>query len=260
VLGSQRQSDGLYYSQSSDGGGTWSQPEAVSEHAIQWSDIVCSGQQTVHRVWQEENESYFINLDQVSNDGGLTWKDPVYITSLSDKVTLGTLTSTRDGELFFIQMIDDSGPVMKAWRWNNTSWEPLESKDLFLGAKSIASSVIAGVTQNGSLGVLISVENQDPKAEVKNELIGLSRAVDLAKPSQSTGQIKIPTPKAVAPASDLSNPSPTSVSTPSLASLGDSTPKILNKNILGGLMIGGVLIFLFIFLLPRGKKVNDKNK
>jgi len=105
VLADRRQSLGLYYSQSTDGGATWSEPEAVSEHPVQWSDIDCSGQQTVHRLWQEENESYFINLDQISQDGGLTWASPIYITSLSEKSTQGALISMSNAQLYFVHIV-----------------------------------------------------------------------------------------------------------------------------------------------------------
>ena len=69
---------GLYYSQSADGGVTWSAPEIVTEQPVQWSEIV-TYPGTVHRVWQEFNRLGASTNHQASVDGGTTWNSPVRI-------------------------------------------------------------------------------------------------------------------------------------------------------------------------------------
>ena len=95
---------GMYYSQSQDGGLTWSDPQNVTESLVSWSDIVPYGDQTVHRLWQEDNGLAVANLSQVSQDGGVTWGKVLDVTDVSEKVFPVTLATNGGGQLSFIQL------------------------------------------------------------------------------------------------------------------------------------------------------------
>jgi hypothetical protein len=261
LLGDGRQAQGLYYTQSANGGTTWSEPEVVTEHAVLWSDIACSDQQNVHRIWQEENESYYASLDQVSQDGGQTWNDPIYITSLSEKPTSGKLTSSENGQIYFITIVEDDNLVMQEWGWDGAAWKLLDSKELLLKGKSTPLAITAGITTKGSLGVLVSAQNQeDPEATLKHEIIVLSRSLELPKNDQPTTPAIISTPAAVATQSDLLNSYPSPVDTPSLVNSGDSPLRKINKNTWGLLFIGGLVVLFFIVFRPRKAKEHNAEK
>ncbi|MGZ9225865.1 MAG: exo-alpha-sialidase, partial [Anaerolineales bacterium] len=68
LLGSQ-QAVGLNYSQSMDGGLTWTAPLMVNQHPVEWSEILAF-KQTLHRFWQEKDQVAISTYHQVSVDGG----------------------------------------------------------------------------------------------------------------------------------------------------------------------------------------------
>jgi hypothetical protein len=79
LLGGQK-AVGLYYSQSTDGGLTWTSPQMVNQNPVEWSEIE-SFQQTLHRFWQEKDQSVTSTYHQISSDGGMTWSQSAALPS-----------------------------------------------------------------------------------------------------------------------------------------------------------------------------------
>lgn len=70
----------LYYMRSTDGGATWSEPEAINSGAarpgaVLWSDLVVSDGRMVHVTWQEWDEASGTRTlwHRLSPDNGITW-------------------------------------------------------------------------------------------------------------------------------------------------------------------------------------------
>ncbi len=98
---------GLYYSQSLDGGMTWSVPQILSEGAILWSDMTTYDRHTVHVFWQEYDSLVYANMSQLSLDGGQTWSKPSEITGSNDHATPVSVTKDGSGIIYFIQLLEE---------------------------------------------------------------------------------------------------------------------------------------------------------
>ncbi|MEW6403546.1 MAG: sialidase family protein, partial [Chloroflexota bacterium] len=76
MLGESPSPLGLYYSQSSNGGIVWSDPELVSDHPEPMGEIFGYDRSVLHRLWQEVQQSTLFTFHQISEDAGVTWATP----------------------------------------------------------------------------------------------------------------------------------------------------------------------------------------
>jgi len=259
------QPDGLYYSQSSDGGLTWSTPEVVSEASVVWSDIVSYDEQTVHRIWQENEDSVVANIDQVSQDGGLSWGKTVNVTGVSDTVLPVTLASNGAGELHLIQLVQEDAPQyikeynlsIQDWRWDGTRWDNQPSQELNIKGEKAQYSITAGMELNGFVSISTIAQYYDLEGELKNEIYTIGRSLGTLDTS------KTPFPAVI------TNPGVDSVSTlpvdiQPIASIEptpypdilDDAPSVLSKN-LGGILLVLLVIGLTIFIFIRRIRRSD---
>lgn len=243
------QSDGLYYVQSSDGGFSWSPPDIVSESSIVWSDIVGTDENTVHRIWQENDDSVIANIHQVSNDGGSSWGKEVNITGVSDAVTPVALVSNGTGELHLIQLVEEDAPQyikeynlsIKDWRWDGSQWTDQPSQKLNIKGDKARFSVAAGISVDGFVSVSILAEYHDLNSELKNEVYNIGRLLSGFEVNKTPYPAIISAPNVEPVLTQSVNIQPTLSATTQYPDITDNAPSALSKNLVG--------IFLVLFLL-----------
>jgi hypothetical protein len=261
--GEPRQSLGLYYSQSANGGTTWSNPETVSEQSIPWSELVAYDKSTLFRLWQEYRQATLVSFHQISLDAGLTWSRPLIVSSIDAKTTsLTGETMDRAGNLYFFQLTGKDNLTLLGHVWNGSSWISQESKELYIQDGGVPVSTTVGVSSKGNLLVSVLASYPYMSDKYNNNIISLSKYLGLSE--------EVPTPypaviamaeSTLAPTEDISDilQSPTQV--PSVKDINNlSSSLIKNKNLIGLLFLSGI-IFLIIFIFrPIGLKKNGRSK
>ena len=255
----------LYYSQSSDGGLTWSAPEIINEGWVVWSDIVCYDGQTVHRLWQENDKSFIANLDQISEDGGSTWGKPINATDVSDVATPVTLALNATGGFHLMQLVaQDSIPYLKEydlkvrdWKWDGSKWESQPDQEIKIQGEQANYSVAAGITTAGSLSVSVLASYKDLLGKTRNEIYAIDRTVDAAQFAATPFEPVIATSNGVPAMTEsanvlLSDSPPSSTPNPVLYA---KTPSSSGRNIAGVfLVVLVVALVVFVFLKRTGRK------
>jgi BNR repeat protein len=248
---------GLYYSQSADGGMTWSQPQMVSEKNVEWSRIVCLDQQVMHRLWQENNVPSRDIFDQISRDGGGTWENPIKIISQNTSTALPELAESADGHLFITQSsVEDRQLIVDVHEWDGSHWVPQESKELNLEANSAQPSVTTRINNQGVMNVIVSASYPELKSGLQNEVVSFSRTLTLdnSNGSQQPASLQISTPVISSSATKVPGIEVTATELSPLAGVGDEPPS--TKNTVGFVLIGVIVFVIAGFLWPKGKKRN----
>jgi hypothetical protein len=258
----QRQSVGLYYSQSADGGVTWSDPEAVSEDPVFWSQIIGYDRLIVHRLWQQYVRSALVTFHQLSRDGGLTWGQPAVVSSSGVMPGLAALTIDRAGNLDFVQLDSTDNLFILDHRWDGSGWIYQTPKKLYLKDRSVPSSITANTTSKGNLLVSVSLDYPFLTDEKKNDILSLGKLVSLPKAVQTAYPAVLPAAKATAMmikgTPDALQPSATD-SPP--AGLNDSPPFLYGtKNLIGFVLLGGIVLLLVRIFRPVSGKQKNQNK
>ena len=150
---------GLYYTRSQDGGLTWLPAETVAEGHIHWSQILASGDDVLHRIWQIDDiaSSRRIIQHQHSLDRGSSWSDLEIISTLH---VAGPVDLDVDslGRLHLVMAVtnisDEVG--LEHWVWAGNQWSLNSSLDLQEDEVSDVVSMSISVTPDGRLGALYS--------------------------------------------------------------------------------------------------------
>jgi hypothetical protein len=251
LLGNQ-QPMGVYYSQSADGGTTWTDPEVISEQPVRWNEIVASGE-TLHRFWQEVNSTVVTTFHQVSADGGNTWNPAESIPTDADIISEPAVTMDWTGKVHLLQMVRESTQTLQEWNWENERWQLSETRKLGIPKPDSQITLASGITSAGKLYAVLQFE--DPLEQgVETNLLNISRSLDITEGVEPS-LVFISTPPAVLlPTStpDLLAETPT-LNSP-LSGIED-TPSPINKNIVGLILVSSVMFLILLFLLPgRSKK------
>jgi len=106
----------LYYTQSEDGGQTFSDAQPVIEEPVAWREIMTDGKGNLHLLWQAQDTPTTV-WDQVSLDGGHTWQHP---QGLHDEGGLAAVTRDPAGRLHLLGV--GSG-ILDHWLWDGRRWQ-----------------------------------------------------------------------------------------------------------------------------------------
>ena len=253
---------GMYYSQSQDGGVSWSDPQNVSESVVSWSDIVAYGEQIIHRFWQEDNGLVIANLSQVSNDGGVSWGKLLDVTDVGEKVSPVALATNGRGQLSFIQLnienfsgIGDDTLMLHDWKWDGALWNPETTREISLKSGG-EYSITAGITSENYLGVSLSTQYHDVTGTLKDQVISFSRFRD-AIGDQSVGMVSlIPTP--LLPSENtivLPDASPAPTANSEILFDSNDPSEGMSKNLVGVALIVVTAIAAFLLLIRRRSSV-----
>lgn len=254
LFGDQEQSLGLYYSQSADGGASWSDEETVSEQSVTWSDIIGYDKLSLHRLWQEKKQSAIVNYHQMSQDGGMTWSKPTIVSRTSGESSLVKLVVDPIGNLHLLQLVDEDKFFIDDRRWDGIRWNSQESKDLDIKNNGLPISLAASITSKGYLVAVTSMNYPDPGGLSKTEIFSLGYSL------QMSGDIATPYPAyvpTVGPDNILIEDTPIALQTPTqispLAGINDTKP-LVSKNLIGFLLVAGILVLIVFVVWPRSKK------
>ena len=141
----------LYYTQSEDGGQTFSDAELVVEEPVAWREIVADNNGNLHLLWQPQNTPTTV-WDQVSLDGGQTWQYP---QGLPDERGLAAVMRDSAGRLHFLGL--GSG-TLSHWIWNDTHWQSEAALEWPLSSEqeSPVELLAAAVNKQGKMMVVLA--------------------------------------------------------------------------------------------------------
>lgn len=203
-----QQATGLYYSQSRDGGVTWSLPELIREGSITWSDMVTTDGVALHRLWQENQAGVVSNYHQVSKDGGATWESAIEVTGVLGYVSPVSLAANATGDLHFLRLVQGDSPgflksyelAVEDWQWNGKRWEIKASRAFTIKGDRANLFLSGGLTSTGRLSALVSADYLDLDGQQESQVVGMERQSDVgsltAEPfSASVMILQAPTPQ-----------------------------------------------------------------
>ena len=250
-----RRSLGLYYSQSSDGGITWTDPEVVSEHSVSWSEIVGYGASTLHRLWQEQRQGLFVSFHQISEDGGLTWSSPVILSSVQDPASLTVQTIDNAGNLYFLQLSTDDHLKMIDYIWNGSGWTSQEPKEFFIKDRGTPTALTASVSAKGDLRLSALVSYPGRTSQMKNGILSLGKTLPLPPDLPAPVPAVLPVAEVGAVVTEaVSNPLPAPTQVSPVIDLNRPTNPIAKyKNLAGLLLLGGILVLLLLIFRPLSR-------
>lgn len=242
----------LYYSQSADGGTTWSIPEVASPNPVIWSSIASVPSLGLHRFWQEKNKLITSTYHQTSIDSGKTWNAPVKVSSIDTVTSEPSIAMDWMGNLHVLQISLDEFEFLNEWLWSDGHWQLVEAKKISVPEQDGVSKVTAGLTANGQLMALFQSEWLNEESELISEITSLGRSLDLSaehppltalitEPAQSTAVIETPVTQV------------TSTGTSPLDELEDTSP-VVTKNAVGLVLVVLVVLVILVTVLPSKKK------
>jgi hypothetical protein len=254
--GEQRQSLGLYYSQSVDGGFTWSEPEEITNNPVHWSEIVGYDRSILHRLWQETRQSMLVSFHQISQDGGATWSSPVIVSSISANTTLTTQIMDRTGNLHFLQLTtEDNLIILNHHMWDGSRWVSQKPKELYIQDRGVLSSITAGVSSKGNLLVSVLADYPYLTDELKSGILSVGKSLGLPEEIQTPypAIITVAEPTVVA-TEEISNILETPTQISPVRGLNFSLSSLANKNLIGFLLLGGIIVLIFVIFRPNARK------
>jgi len=244
---------GLYYSQSSDGGIKWTDPTLVSQQTVLWGDILAVNEQTIHRIWQEENKTTSVIYHQVSQDGGLSWSAPGTVSAIVAPVSKPILTVTGSGVLHLLQLVTQDTLLFQEWAWTGERWRTLAAGKLDDYRQSKLVSLTAGVASQGSLYALMLFTYENKTGEQISQLVFIDRDLDIGENTQFISNAIISTPNVLSTSDSIfEEVHPTLTSVPPLVNLAEPPPN--RSNVINIIVIGVAVVILFVAILPGRKK------
>ncbi len=244
----------LYYSQSGDGGFTWTPAEIVSEQPVQWSEFVAY-QGTIHRLWQEKNKLVARTIHQSSLDGGKTWDSPVRLPSDAGINSKPSVSVDGAGDLHFVQVIEKDDRVFEEWTWSAERWQLVETRKVAVLELNSPPIVESGINMDGHIYAIFQFEERLDDG-IEANVFSISRSLEMAEPA-SPFWATISTPSSSSAPMLTPDLQPTPVPTSPLAGLNDPTPKV-SRNMIGFVLIVVVVLFILGFVLPRRGRVTDE--
>jgi hypothetical protein len=241
---------GLYYSQSEDGGATWSEPLEISDKLVTWHQILVSKDQILNLLWQENYDQTTINVHRISNDNGVTWNNPTVVSSTREKSVSIDAGTDPNGQLHLLQLSGGEELMIQEWVSDGLRWSAQRSDVIFRNAEeSIPLEFLVEIAPDGYLGIISILETRGADGILDYRLTGFGRYVDMILPVQ-------PLPSGVVPPAALSvnlTVVPDVQSTPTFISplVGVNNPvPVVNKNAVGLVMIIVVLIIMVVVIRP----------
>jgi hypothetical protein len=247
-------SEGLYYSQSSNGGMTWSQPQVVSERSVQWSRMVYLNDGALHILWQERLGTGWVTFHQLSRDGGVSWETPITVTNLLEDSAEVAFATDVGGNMHFVQVYQrDDTLVLQVLMWNGSQWGPPEERVVGLRDNNVVYSTAAEVSSGGTIQVVLSLGYPDLANKVKSEMLSIGRSVGQFSPASSASLLLISTPSALSDLPVTVDIEPTSTESSPLTGIYDS-PAPSRRNLFVMLLVGVLVVVIFVFVIPARKK------
>jgi hypothetical protein len=147
---------GFFYSNSTDGGKTWSSAAPVMEGRVLWSAVESSSDGRVHRLWVEDVNSRRTLKHQFSIDSGKNWSRPSGINTTVDTGISVVVTHDDSGKLHLLQIASDVDQKIKLTHreWDQDNWVQDDAFELDRRAYEQVNGIGASIAKSGRLGVL----------------------------------------------------------------------------------------------------------
>jgi hypothetical protein len=247
----------LFYSQSVDGGASWSTPDSLTEHKVGWSYIAAIPQKGLHLLWQQNDNVTVSTYHKVSLDGGKTWDAPRVISNTDGLASTPVISIDWTGDIHFLQTSTDDLEYLNEWVWSGQRWDLVDTRRLSSSTGMNIIPVQAGVTSDGELYALLHLEYTNTENELQNELLSLNRSLEISTtPSPVTALITAPSDLAAAtgPVPDVEI---TPTTTSPLAGLddGEAAPNV--RNVVGLFLVVLVVAVIIVSIVPKKKKQVD---
>jgi hypothetical protein len=194
---------GLYYSQSIDGGATWSVAELISEKYVQWSDIIYTDG-ILYRFWQEMDGTLYNDFYQISQDDGLTWTSPANIVVGGTQATAPMLSIDPDKRVHFLRLLEENDSslsdeqivMVQEWVWDGQRWESQgDGKKLNIKGNDFNLLATGGITTKGYLNLAIAIVHPEQESELDNNIMSIGRTIEVAGDLEAPPPIVIPAPE-----------------------------------------------------------------
>jgi hypothetical protein len=248
------ESEGLYYSQSTNGGLSWSQPRVVTENYVRWSQIVSLNDRSLHIVWLEKLGLGYTTYHQLSRDGGESWDSPTSVSNLPDSSAGITLAADISSQFHVIETYSrNDSLVVQVLVWDGSRWSTSDEREIDPREGWLEYSTIAEVSSKGTMQVLISFVYPDSIDEAGSDILSISRSIGEFSDGEEIPPLLISTPSALSVTPETVDIQSTSTEPSPISSLVDTSAPS-RGNLFGWLLMAVVLIGVFIFVLPRRKK------
>lgn len=248
----------LYYASSEDGGLTWTTPRLVVEAQIVWSQIAASGEETVHRVWQQENTSGSTLWHEQSVDDGVTWERVAPVSVFGETVGKPSLSLDKSGRLHLLLVVRSGVDsfILQNWVYDGQSWSAEPNMDLQFSPDTEINSIVSEFSQVGNLDVILLNNDITQDGNEYYQLFFTNQAIDLPEaaaaivqitPTQETTLTTLPIIQATTP-----SPSPpVSTETPVLFPVEPENRGNLDLIAIGGPVVIGLIVILLIIIVVR---------
>ena len=196
----------LYYTQSEDGGHTFSDAEMIVEEPVAWREIVTDGKGNLHLLWQPQDTLTTV-WHQVSLDGGHTWQYP---QGLPDEGRLAAVTRDPAGRLHLMGI--GSG-ALGHWLWDGSRWQPEAPLGwpLSLQQESPVELLAIAVNKQGKM-IVVWADPTDEGDAAESTLLYSTRTLEL--PSKQTTTQEVPTETPLSPTITAATSTPERLLTP----------------------------------------------
>ena len=236
---------GLYYSQSDDGGQTWTDAEMVIDKPVIWDQVVAGDNGVVHRLWQEVNAGSVTVWHDYSADNGANWDRSAPVSIFGDVVSLSALASDDARRLNLMQLINRGGGNfnLQHWVWDSQGWRTDQSLDFSLSISSQSSELAATLSNQGELVVILNDMVVDPEdGTQENSLMFTRRLVDLTEEQPVEAVTPTLQPSETPTASPTSTAIPESTPTQRVRATEASNATDSSTNPWRGLLVGGIFV------------------
>jgi len=149
----------LYFSNSEDGGLTWSSPVILAFQTSIWSTLIATGEKTLHAFWQETSTLGPGLKHQYSIDGGKTWSQTNDVSRIGELPGLVSVVTDRFAQVHILRVLDeaDTGKlILQHLRWDGSSWFNETNLDLPTVNLHEVTGLVANATSQDRLVVTYS--------------------------------------------------------------------------------------------------------
>jgi hypothetical protein len=200
------QSVSLFYSQSKDGGHTFSDAEAIVKEPVGWRELKMDGKGNLHLLWQPQDTLTTV-WDQISSDGGSTWQFPQGLPDIGALEAVATDIAGR------IQLVGVGPDALGHWLWDGGRWQTQEPLSLALIShqENPVELLASVVNKQGKMMVVMAVPAT--QGEVGDMTIHYATRT-LSLPPQPSVTQEVPTKPVLTPTSHPATATPAELLTP----------------------------------------------